>query len=343
MTLLNVQDLSVEYETTEATIRAVNGVSFSIEEDEKFGLVGESGCGKSTVAKAILRLLPDNGRIADGSITLSLDDEHLDLVTATGRQLREIRWEELSTVSQSAMNALDPVYTIGEQIVEAIKLHTDGSGKKPRERAKELLDLVGLDVKRVDSYPHQLSGGMRQRAMIAMSLALDPALVIADEPTTALDVITQDHILEEINELTDSLGSSLLIITHDISVVAETCDRVGVMYGGELVEVGPTEEVFVDPEHPYTQGLMNAFPSIEGEKSELITMPGEPPDLSERPPGCIFAERCPYREDRCTQEMPALTERGPDHEAACYVTDDGLDMDEHLERILMEGSTWQRL
>jgi oligopeptide/dipeptide ABC transporter ATP-binding protein len=179
--------------------------------------------------------------------------------------------------------------------------------------------------------------------MIAMSLALDPSLIIADEPTTALDVITQDHILEEINELSREIGSSLLIITHDISVIAETCDTVGVMYGGELVEVAPTEALFDDPEHPYTMGLLNAFPSIEGEKSELITMPGEPPDLRERPKGCIFYDRCPYREPRCRETQPELTARGADHDAACYVTDDGVDLESDYRRIIEEGEIWQKL
>jgi len=266
MSLLDINDLSIQYRTQEGPINAVRNVSFSIGENETFGLVGESGCGKSTIAKGILRILPPNGEITNGSVDLNLSNRTVDLATTDMKTLREIRWDEVSMIAQSAMNALDPVYTIGEQIVEAIQIHEDTSTKEARERTRELFEMVGLDPERIDSYPHQLSGGMRQRAMIAMALALEPSLILADEPTTALDVITQDHILEEINELKERLGSSMLIITHDISVVAETCDRVGVMYGGELVEVGPIEEVFVNPEHPYTLGLLNAFPTIEGEE-----------------------------------------------------------------------------
>jgi oligopeptide/dipeptide ABC transporter ATP-binding protein len=339
MTLLDVSNLSVDYHTQEGPIRAVNDVSFSLGANEKLGLVGESGCGKSTIAKSILRLLPQNGEVAEGSITL----DGTDLTTVDEKTLRQLRWEKLSTVSQTAMNALDPVYTVGEQITEAIQLHRDDGKKACRERSRELLDMVGLDPERVDSYPHQLSGGMRQRAMIAMSLALDPDLVIADEPTTALDVITQDHILEEINDLADETGSSLLIITHDISVVAETCDTVGVMYGGELVEFGPTAEVFTDPEHPYTLGLLSAFPSIDGAADDLITMPGEPPDPHDRPQGCIFYDRCPYREPRCRERTPALTERDTGHTAACFVSDDGTDLEATYDRILEEGDIWQKL
>lgn len=337
--LLDISNLSVEYDTQEGPIRAVNDVSFSVGENEKVGLVGESGCGKSTIAKSILRLLPSNGSVIDGSIKL----EGTDLVEADQKTLQDIRWETMSTISQTAMNALDPVYTVGEQIREAIQLHRDATKAECRERSKELLEMVGLDTDRVDSYPHQLSGGMRQRAMIAMSLALEPDLIIADEPTTALDVITQDHILEEINELSVEAESSLIIITHDISVVAETCDKVGVMYGGELVEFGPTEKVFREPEHPYTLGLMNAFPSIEGEASELITMPGEPPDLRERPDGCIFYDRCPYREDRCRQEVPELTERETGQTAACHVSNDGTDIQAGFNDAVEGGDIWQRL
>jgi oligopeptide/dipeptide ABC transporter ATP-binding protein len=339
MTLLDVSGLSVEYRTQERTIHAVNDVSFEVGRDQKLGLVGESGCGKSTVAKSVLQLLPDNGRVVDGQVSL----DGTELTGADESTLREIRWERLSTISQTAMNALDPVYTVEEQIREAIQLHRDASDRECRERAEELLDAVGLDPDRVESYPHQLSGGMRQRAMIAMALALEPDLIVADEPTTALDVITQDHILEEINRLAAETAASLLIITHDISVVAETCDTVGVMYGGELVEFGPTETVFTEPEHPYTKGLLNAFPSIEAERDELITMPGEPPDLGSRPDGCLFYDRCPYREQRCRREDPPLTERGPGHEAACLVSDDGVDLEAEYESAVDGGETWQRL
>jgi len=345
MTLLEVNDLSIQYDTKDGPIQAVRNVSFSIDEDETFGLVGESGCGKSTIAKGLLRILPPNGSITTGNIDLHLPDGSVDLATADQRTLQRVRWDEVSMIAQSAMNALDPVYTIGEQIVEAIQLHRKTPRKAARERVRELFEMVGLDPERIDSYPHQLSGGMRQRAMIAMSLALEPSLILADEPTTALDVITQDHILEEINALRDRIDNSMLIITHDISVVAETCDRVGVMYAGELVEVGPIEEVFVEPQHPYTLGLLNAFPTIEGDERELITMTGSPPDLLDPPAGCNFYDRCPYRTEQCQEEMPPLTDRGDDQHVACWVSGDGRDIQAEYSTIMddMEEELWQRL
>lgn len=340
MTLLDVTNLSVEYRTRETVVKAVNNVDFSVSEGENFGLVGESGCGKSTIAKSILRILPDNGHITSGSIQFEGTD--VNLATVDGPRLRETRWAHISLISQTAMNALDPVYTVSEQIMEAIRLHEDVSKSEVRERVVDLLEKVGLDPRRKDSYPHQLSGGMRQRAMIAMALALEPELIIADEPTTALDVITQDHILEEINDLTEELGNSLIVITHDISVIAETCDRVGVMYGGELVEVGPVKEVFTNPQHPYTLGLINAFPTIEGDQEELITMPGEPPNLEQPPQGCNFAERCPYSEPACETDDPPLTARGADWQAACWVSEN-VDIGEEYDRVLKEGEKWQSL
>ncbi len=340
---LEIENLSVGYRTGEGTVNAVDNVSFTVDEGERMGLVGESGCGKTTIAKSIIGLLPENGEVLNGSIRMVGDDLDLDLVQASMPELREVRWDELALVSQSAMNGLDPVYTIGDQIREAIQLHEDVSDKESIERARGLLDQVGIDKDRVDSYPHQLSGGMRQRAMIAMSLALDPSIILADEPTTALDVITQDHILAQIDQLSRDYGNSLLMITHDISVVAETCDRVGVMYAGKLVEEGPIDEVFVEPEHPYTQGLLNAFPTLAEQSSDLVTIRGEPPDLINPPRGCRFYERCPYREDACMQEDPPLTTRGTDRRARCLVTDDGVDIQERYKHVIMETDKWQRL
>jgi oligopeptide/dipeptide ABC transporter ATP-binding protein len=342
---LEIEDLTVGYQTSEGTVRAVNDISFTLEEGQQMGLVGESGCGKTTIAKSIVGLLPENGEVLNGSIRMVEESTDLDLnlVETTPAELRDIRWDELAMISQSAMNGLDPVYTIGDQIREAIQIHENTSDEVAIERAENLLDQVGIDKERVDSYPHQLSGGMRQRAMIAMSLALDPSIIIADEPTTALDVITQDHILAQIDRLSQDHGNSLLMITHDISVVSETCDRVGVMYAGELVEEGPIEEVFVQPEHPYTQGLLNAFPSLAGESSDLITIRGEPPDLIERARGCQFYERCPYSEERCKLENPPLSPRGSDRRARCFVTDDGADIGERYEHAVQETDRWQKL
>jgi peptide/nickel transport system ATP-binding protein len=338
-----VDGLSVGYETDEGLVKAVDDVSFEIEDGQQFGLVGESGCGKTTVAKSLIRLLPDNGRILEGSIKLINDSFELDIVKANKKELHNIRWEKIALISQSAMNALDPVYTIGTQIKEGIQLHENVSDSESIDRAKTLLDRVGLDKERVNSYPHQLSGGMRQRAMIAMALACDPDIIIADEPTTALDVITQDHILAQIDQLSKGIRNSLLMITHDISVVSETCDRVGVMYAGQLVEEGPVEDVFLNPDHPYTQGLLNAFPSLEEESSELITILGEPPDLIDPPAGCRFYDRCPYREPQCQKREPNLTVRDNDWRARCFVTEDGMNLQTQYENIMEENDKWQRL
>lgn len=344
MTLLNVENLSVEYRTETGSIQAVNDVSFKVEPGERLGLVGESGCGKTTIAESINGLLPDNGEVTEGSIELSRKDGSVADTTQVKRgTLDDIRWAEIAMISQSAMNALDPVYDVGDQIREAIQFHEKVSKKEARARAEKLIDQVGIDKEHVDSYPHQLSGGMRQRVMIAMSLALDPPLILADEPTTALDVVTQDHILSQIDDLSESENISMVMITHDISVVSETCDTIGVMYAGELVEMGPIEEVFSDPEHPYTQGLLNAFPSLDESDDSLVTISGEPPDLSDPPTGCSFYERCPYSEPRCKDQKPDLTQRGDNRAAACLVTDDGYNIDEHYEQVMEETSKWQRL
>lgn len=302
MTLLDVENLHVVYDA-EPDVHAVRGVSFSLDEGENLGIVGESGCGKTTVAKAILRALPDNGRITEGSIRF----DGQDITELSQKELRELRWEEIAMITQSAMNSLNPVYTIGDQIREAIQAHEKASDADAYGRARELLDVVGIDEDRVDDYPHQLSGGMRQRAIIAMSLALDPRLIIADEPTTALDVIVQEQILHRIDELQKEIRSSMIMVTHDISVVAETCDKVVVMYGGEVMEAGSVEDIFYDPHHPYTLGLSNAFPSIDGEPKDLISIPGSPPDLSDPPEGCPFAPRCPFATPECTSaELPKV-------------------------------------
>jgi len=301
MTLLDVSDLEVYYETDDGPAQAVDGVSFSLEEGQNLGIVGESGCGKTTLAKAIIGILPDNGYVNGGSIEFRGED----LVTMSDAERRRYKWEEISMIAQSAMNALDPVYTIREQIVEAVETHRPGTGRvDANEIVAEMFDLVGLDPERADDYPHQFSGGMRQRAMIAMALALDPALVLADEPTTALDVIMQDQILKRISQIQEEINSSMLVITHDVSVVAETCDRVIVMYAGKIAEEGPVEEIFGRPYHPYTIGLKRAFPNIRRADQDLLSIAGYPPELTDPPSGCRFAERCPMATDRCREEEP---------------------------------------
>jgi oligopeptide/dipeptide ABC transporter ATP-binding protein len=314
--LLDVEGLTVEYATEDGALTAVEDVDLRLREGEILGVVGESGCGKTTLTKAILDLLPENGRIADGSVRLN----GRELTTLSDREWRSVRWEEVSYVVQNAMNALDPVHRVGSQFVEIIRAHTDRSRAEARELAGDLVESVGIDRGRLRDYPHELSGGQRQRVVIALALALEPPLVVADEPTTGLDVVIQDEILQLIAEKQAELGSAMIIITHDISVVAEIADRVAVMYGGQVAEVGPTREVFKRSAHPYTMGLTNAFPSLSAGVDELVSIPGSPPDLVSPPDGCRFADRCPFATTECAADPP-LTEVGDDHAARCHYTD----------------------
>jgi peptide/nickel transport system ATP-binding protein len=327
--LLEVDGVSIEYKTRESgQLRAVDELSFTIHADEIFGLIGESGCGKSTVAKSVLGLLPRNGEVIDGEIRL----RGVDLTELSKQELNRVRWQHISMISQGAMNALNPVHRISSQLVEAIQNHDDVSKGEARERSSKLFELVGLDPDRMDDYPHQFSGGMRQRAYIAMSLVHEPSLIIADEPTTALDVIVQDQILKRIKELQNELELSILLITHDISVVAETCDRMGVMYGGKLMEYGNLRSIFSTPFNPYTLGLKNAFPSLTGDQQNLISIPGSPPDLAELPSGCRFIARCPFATEDCQSAHPPLEQVKDDHYSACYRHDDVERMRERADR-----------
>ena len=316
--MLSIQDLRTEYRTDDGQLRAVDDVSFEVDRGQSFGLVGESGCGKSTVAKSIMRILPSNGKVAGGRI----DFEGTDLTALPAAAMRRVRWQDVALISQSAMNALDPVYTVGAQIREAIEAHESASREAMDARIAELFELVGIDPERMEDYPHQFSGGMKQRAMIAMALVLNPDLIIADEPTTALDVISQDTILRHLDRLQAETGASLLLITHDMSVVAEMCDRTGVMYAGQLAEVGPTEVIFDEPSHPYTLGLKNAFPTVRGDRDELISIPGSPPDLAAVDEGCRFAERCPFATAECRSRTPPMESRSEGHAAACLRIDE---------------------
>ena len=312
--LLDARDLHVHYDTDAGPVRAVDGIDLVIAAGEALGLVGESGCGKTTAAKGVMRLLPPNGRVAQGRI--GFDGQDLAALDAEG--LRQVRWRDISWISQAAMNALDPVYRVGDQIVEAIQAHRQVSNADAMARAAELFRMVGIDPQRLRAYPFEMSGGMKQRSVIAMAMALDPKLIIADEPTTALDVVTQAQILSRMQRLRREHGMALLFITHDISVVMQTCDSVAVMYGGLVMERGPVREVFRTPMHPYTMGLKNAFPTLEGAKRELVSIPGAPPNLLHPPPGCRFAERCPFATDRCREEAPPLAEVAPGRWAACH-------------------------
>ena len=299
--LLVVKDLRTHFKLDAGWVKAVDGVSFRLDDGQALGIAGESGCGKTTTALSLVRILPANARIRKGS---SVELFGIDLVPKTDEQLRRYRWREISIVFQGAMNALNPVRRVGEQIAEPIEVRLGESPERSRRRASELLELVGIARKRADAYPHELSGGMRQRAMIAMALACDPAIVIGDEPTTALDVMVQAQILELLERLRKELGLALLLITHDLSVIAETCDRALIMYAGRVAEEGPVGRIFSAPRHPYTEKLLGAFPSISAHRRTLETIPGLPPDLLMPPPGCRFHPRCPAVMDVCRREVP---------------------------------------
>ncbi len=311
--LLNLKNLKTYYRMDNKNIKAVDGISLKLKEGENLGLVGESGCGKTTLAKSINRILPDNGGIVAGEINF----QGRDLTRLSEEEINQIRWQEISMVTQSAMNALNPVYKIGDQMVEAFKAHIDISKKEALNRSAHLFSLLGLEESRLQDYPHQLSGGMKQRVVIAMAMALEPSLIIADEPTTALDVVVQDGILRQFIDLQERIESSLILVTHDISVVAEICQRVAVMYAGHLMEYGSAHEIFKDAYHPYTLGLINAFPTLEAAGEELISIPGSPPDLGAELVGCRFQERCPFSTDKC-QRLPDKHEVAEEHYVRCH-------------------------
>ena len=305
--VLKVVNLSLSYLTRGGNVRAVEGVSFELVQGQALGLVGESGCGKSSVANCLMRLLPDNARLETGQVFL----DGQDLLSLTEDEIREYRWRRIAMVFQAAMNALDPVYRVGQQVVEAIEVHgVETTTANARERVSRLFRMVGLDPVLMERYPHEFSGGMRQRAVIAMALSCDPAVIIADEPTTALDVIVQDRILRELKAIQKEVQTAIIYISHDIAVVAEVTDRIGVMYAGHLVEYGDTVDVFRAPLHPYTEALMGSFPRITGEKRPLANLSGEPPNLISPPPGCPFHPRCLRATQECREEYPPRVTRG---------------------------------
>lgn len=313
--VLNVQDLTMHYTTRSGEVSAVNDVTFSLEKGQSMGLVGESGCGKTSIAISLLRLLPDNAEFKSGHIYLN----DTDIVPLKEEEMRKLRWSKISMVFQAAMNALNPVYKVGDQIIEAMEEHNEvQTNQQAREKVAELFELVGLQPKLMDQFPHEYSGGMRQRAVIAMALSCSPDIIIADEPTTALDVIVQDSLLREMIELQEKLNMSMIYISHDIAVIAEVTERIGVMYAGRLAEFASAVEIFKHPLHPYTYGLMSAFPSIVGPKRELTTLPGEPPDLISPPSGCRFHPRCPYATEICSEEVPEFKDMDDKHFVACW-------------------------
>ena len=324
--LLQIENVVIEYTLRDKQVRAVDGVSLDVHPGEIVGLAGESGCGKSTLAHAVMRILKPPGEITSGRIVFRGHD----IVPLRGEQLRKFRWRNVSLVFQSAMNSLNPVMRVGDQFVDMLRAHERVNKREALLRAGELLELVGIDGGRVRAYPHELSGGMRQRVVIALALALNPELLVLDEPTTALDVVVQREILQQIEALQRDFGFAALFITHDLSLLVEFADRIAVMYAGDIVESAPSEQLFRSPQHPYTVGLMASFPPLTGTVERLTGIPGSPPDLANPPSGCRFHPRCPHctGEDpflygRQTQERPVLRQVGPGHMVACHLVERG--------------------
>jgi oligopeptide/dipeptide ABC transporter ATP-binding protein len=326
--ILEISDLSVAYRAEGGDVRAVEQVNLTLNAGEVVGLCGESGSGKSTLAYGATRLLRPPAVVTGGSVKyygsrITQGGHPVDILAQSKKDLKALRWREIAIVFQSAMNALNPVLRVEDQILDAIRAHLKMSGGEAREKAATLLDLVGIPRARLRSYPHELSGGMRQRVMIAMALAADPEVVIMDEPTTALDVVVQRDILAQIVELKETLGFAILFITHDLSLLLELADRIAVMYAGRLLETGSAQEIMRDPAHPYTRGLLNSFPSLHGPRRELVGIPGSPPDLRSPDPGCPFVPRCNYAMPSCSEvDMTLDRVKGdsrPDHLTACPV------------------------
>ena len=314
-TILSVENLVVKFFLRKSTVEAVNGVSFEIQKGERVGLVGETGAGKTTTALSILKLVPNPpGRITDGSIYLNGEN----LMEKSEKDMRKIRGNDVAMIFQDPMTALNPVLTVGDQIMEVIRLHNDLGKFEAMDKAKEMLELVGIPGERYLDYTHQFSGGMKQRVVIAIALACNPKLLIADEPTSALDVTIQAQVLELINNLRDKMGMSLLLITHDLGVVAETCDKVMIMYAGSIVESGTVDKVYRNIMHPYTSGLFNAIPKLHEESDRLEPIKGMMPDPSDLPEGCAFYERCPNAVDECKTKKPELKMVEEDHAVACF-------------------------
>jgi len=314
MALIDVQDLKIHFFTFRGAARAVDGVSFQIKKNQTLGLIGESGCGKTTTAMALMQFVKPPGKIVGGKILFNDSD----IVAMNDEEIRQLRGRDIAIVRQEAQNALNPVMTIGKQITELILEHDSVTKKAALARAQNQLNLVGISDKRIDSYPHEFSGGMKQRAMVAIATACNPKLLILDEPTTGLDVIVQRQILSMLNNLKAELHLTAVFISHDLSVVAETCDRVAVMYAGKLMEEAGTVDLYQKPMHPYSQALIGAYPSLKGEKKKLMSIPGAPPRLIDPPAGCRFAQRCSHAMAVCTETEPAIKEKDG-RRVACHL------------------------
>lgn len=311
---LNVQNLVVEYNTTEESVKAVNGVSFTLKRGTTLGLVGETGAGKTTIARSIMSILPvPPAVVRNGKIFLNNED----ILQMKEKKLRSIRGNQIAMIFQDPMTALNPVFTIGDQVGETIQIHEHISKQEAAKRAGDLLEMVGIPRERAAEYPHQFSGGMKQRVVIAMALACNPELLIADEPTTALDVTIQAQVLELMMKLRDQFDTAMLLITHDFGIVAEVCDEVAVVYAGEIVESGTKEDLFDHPMHPYTVGLMGAIPSLNKKQRRLEAIEGLTPDPTDLPEGCKFCPRCPYATEACSKQIPELRETTPGHFTRC--------------------------
>ncbi len=316
--VLTVENLSTFFKTEKGIARAVENVSFSVEEGEMLGLIGESGCGKTTVAQSILRLIEFPGKVVAGSVHLN----GRDLLKASDSELDSLRWKDLSVIPQSAMNALNPVYTIGDQIMEAILLHERVSKREALARMKTLLELVGIDGDRWKSYPHEFSGGMKQRVAIAMSLACSPKLVISDESTTGLDVLTQAQVIALIKNLQRKMDLSVILISHDLPMVTAICDKIAIMYAGKIVELASTEDILNDTRHPYSKALLQATPDLSDPDREVISIPGSVPNLVNIPQCCRFHTRCAFAFDRCRKETPEFREVKNGHFSACFLEEE---------------------
>jgi peptide/nickel transport system ATP-binding protein len=315
MALLTVKNLSVGYHTRKGFIKSVQGVSFDLDQSKSLGLVGESGCGKTTIGMAIMGLLPDNASVTNGKILF----EDQDLLKMSKREIRQVRWRKIAMIFQAAMNALNPVHRVSDQILEAILAHdADISEEAALKQVQSLFQLVGIPMDRLRDYPHHYSGGMKQRAIIAMALACHPSLIIADEPTTALDVIVQDQILNAIKDFQNKLKISVIFISHDIAVVANVCDNIGIMFAGRLVEYGRVEDVFDSPMHPYTKSLVASYLTLDKDIVQLNSYLGECPDLTKPTAGCSFCERCSVADATCRLMAPEWIEISPTHKVLCY-------------------------